>query len=326
MVHASADVSLAVDPNVDADPATLGELSRGLLDAAFASSGLLAVRVVRGDGPVLSLGAFDRASRVARDLPAELASLPSFGRGSGGMPVRIDVDAVWVGLALSSTTAFTDATAATIVNRHVRPLLRALAKENVPASYGGRDFVACVKTPVAWVGFQHDGSSRRAAFEALVAVRSPFTVPGRSSWAGKVPGTLDAAARRPVEPARLRAAIVEAYLDSFGAKRVELAMEIPPHSHTDRTKADPPFTATVEEAIGLVGAGPTRDGYVGVGGEFAASRNALAELNYRLTQIDTQDAAIVDDAVANAFGHSDVVIDGVRSLGSLRDAILAVPR
>ncbi len=319
---ADALAKLAVDSRTEATPAEVAQLSRSLLDVSLTTPGLLVVRALRGGEPLLSVGAFDRASRLgAQHLEAPEPRPAIVGRGSGGIPVHFDLDSLWIGLAMESTTAFTDATPATLVNRHVRPLLRALAREKVPASYGGRDWIASVKTPVAWVGFQHDARTQRAAFEAVVALRKPFASAERVAFLGKTPLALDAVAGRTVDPLVLRNSVIEAYISAFSALPEERAVESM-RTQSDRSADDPPFSAVVSEAIGIVGAGPTKQGYVGVGGEFAGSRDAVAAFNYRLTQIDWRDAAALDEAISEAFDHPNMVIDGVRTLSSFKDVIL----
>ena len=136
--------------------------------------------------------------------------------------------------------------------------------------------------PAAWVGFAHDATTRRTLFEAFVAVRAPFARrPPARRFSGKSPGTLRGDRRqgrssrngsptrssRPTSP-RGR---------SWAPRRPP---EAPPEER-EATARDLPWTATVEEAIGMLGAGPDARGVFRVGGDLLVSRDALARLEAR---------------------------------------------
>jgi hypothetical protein len=83
---------------------------------------------------------------------------------------------------------------------------------------------------------------------------------------------------------------------------------------------DPPWTATAEEIIGTLGAGPDRHGTLRLGGALLASRDAVAEVETRASAIgpDTGELGRMVDAVLRAPG---VALDGVRSLHTVRDVL-----
>ena len=291
--------------------------SRAALDRPLAHAGELWTAVARDDG--LLLGAFQRAS-----------STPEAGtrwrRGSGGPAVGLGPGTVHVALALAHPGALTACDEKRIVNRSVRPLLRALTRVGATAHFFGRDWVSVDHRPAAWVGFAHDATTRRTLFEAFIAVRAPFHVADRPSFLGKSPGTLDAIVGKPIEPQRLLDAIVEAYVAAWAVLPIETA---PPET-LDRQHADdlalagpesadePPWAANVEEAIGTLGAGPDARGVFRVGGDLLVSRDALARLEARSPQVpDDALGALVDELLA----APGVALDGVRSLTSLRDVI-----
>jgi hypothetical protein len=291
--------------------------SRAALDRPLAHAGELWTAVARDDG--LLLGAFQRAS-----------STPEAGtrwrRGSGGPAVRLGPGTVHVALALAHPGALTACDEKRIVNRSVRPLLRALTRVGATAHFFGRDWVSVLHRPAAWVGFAHDSGTRRTLFEAFVAVRAPFHVADRPSFLGKSPGTLDAIVGKPIEPQRLLDAIVEAYVAAWAVLPVETApAEAPDRQHADdlapggRESADEtPWAANVEEAIGTLGAGPDAGGVFRVGGDLLVSRDALARLEARSPQVpDDALGALVDELLA----APGVALDGVRSLTSVRDVI-----
>lgn len=238
---------------------------------------------------------------------------------------------VHVALALAHPGAIVPCDERRIANRHVRPLLRALTKSfprdrrapgapsGAQAHFFGADWVDMLHRPVAWVGFAHDAASRRTLFEAFVAVRTPFAGGGRPAFRGKAPATLEELAGATLDPHRIADAIVEAYVEVSGGS---LATEAPPdeaprEEAAARDVSDPPWVATIEEAIGIVAAGPDARGVIRVGGDLLVSRDALTRLEGRIAAGDDPSRAV--DETLSAPG---VAIDGVRSLTSVRDVIV----
>jgi len=258
----------------------------------------------------LIVGAFQRAHGMPKAWP--LAR-----RGSGGPEVRVGTGTVHVALALAHPGALVPCDERRIVNRSVRPLLRALTKTSKLAHFFGRDWVSVAHRPAAWVGFAHDAGTRRTLFEAFVAVRTPFALADRPSFLGKPQGTLEEIGRQPLDPRIIADAIADAYLAAYNAEPVEITVPEtwPP---ADDLRADPPWAATCDEAIGIIGAGPDAAGVFRVGGDLLVSRDALAELEERVAAASTSDIRrIVDDTL----GRPGVAIDGVRSLASVAEVI-----
>jgi hypothetical protein len=86
----------------------------------------------------------------------------------------------------------------------------------------------------------------------------------------------------------------------------------------DDPRSDPPWEATCEEAIGLVGAGRDARGVLRVGGDLLVSRDALARLEERLRDTEAADVPRVVDETLAAPG---VALDGVKSLASIADVV-----
>ena len=62
-----------------------------------------------------------------------------------------------------------------LVNRHVRPLLKALTRvTSAPANYFGRDWIAMAHRPIAFVGFAHSAEHGTGLLEAVIAVDTPL--------------------------------------------------------------------------------------------------------------------------------------------------------
>jgi len=301
--------------------------SRTALDRPLAHPGELWVAVSRDSA--LTWGAFQRTDT----RPGAPALAPRLRRASGGPAVALGEGTVHVALALAHPGAIVPCDEKRIANRYVRPLLRALTKAfprgaqvatpGAQAHFFGGDWVDMLHRPVAWVGFAHDAASRRTLFEAFVAVRVPFAEGGRAAFRGKAPATLDELAGATLDPYRIAEAIVDAYAAVSGgspatAPTPETTPETtPPDEVPPDDVRDPPWAATIEEAIGIVAAGPDARGVFRVGGDLLVSRDALARLEGRIAAGDDPGRA-VDEALA----APGVAIDGVRSLTSVRDVIV----
>jgi len=299
--------------------------SRTALDRPLAHPGELWVAVVRDEARIL--GAFQRARSVDRPVEGtgldEVAPAAQFRRGSGGPAVRVGPGTVHVALALAHPGALTASDAKRIVNRSVRPLLRALTKVGALAHFFGRDWVSVHHRPAAWVGFAHDAATRRTLFEAFVAVRTPFAR-ARPSFLGKEPGSLDAIVGGAISPQRLVDAILHAYpaawdADAVDADVADVAADASAGAGEPDLFADPPWAASTDEAIGIVGAGTDAHGVFRVGGDLLVSRDALARLEARAAVAAPDDVARLVDETLTAPG---VALDGVRSLMSVRDVVV----
>jgi hypothetical protein len=261
------------------------------------------VSVVRESGVVL--GAFQR--------PCEIGEAPIARRASGGAAVRVGEGTVHAVLALPTVDALADAGPQKILNRYVRPLLKAITRTATLATYFGRDWVSAGHRPCAYVCFAHEADTQRTSFEAFVAVRTPFAVGPRASFLGKEPATLEQITRRSIDPARVAEEIASAYARAYDL-RIE-ARPIEDDPRVEPLRSEPPWTARVEEAIGPIWADPKS-----VGGELMASRDALQRANAALARTE-DDLASIGAAIDAELKHPNVALEGVRSLRSLRDAV-----
>jgi len=274
--------------------------------------------IARPKEEAIALGSFQRALSAEGKGSAESVLLVR--RGSGGPAVRMGEGTLWVALLLARVDALVPCDEARLVNRYVRPLLRALTKCGALAHFFGRDWVSVSRRPAAWIGFAHDRASGRAVVEAFIARETPFDAGPRASYLGKEPGTLRSILGHAIDEEKLVAAIVLAYAEASGHRTIDRGTFPLASPAPDVTRLDPPWGATVEEVIGPIGAGLDASGRFRVGGDLLVSRDALAALEALLPT--TPDAAVAAalDATLAAPG---VALDGVRSLTSIRDAILA---
>jgi hypothetical protein len=265
-------------------------------------------------GEAIALGAFQRAKSTL-DLPRlEGSGMSLVRRPTGGPALRVGRGQIHVTLVLSHPAALGGvAYPGRALNRHVRPLLRALdALGDKPATFGGRDILVVGAAPIAWVGIGHRVDTGQTCLEALIAVSKPFGLDPELDLAhgaiaprflGRAPSTLEAALGKRLDPEAVLGAIVAAYAllaeDS-------VATQDPTSLPMTRVDADePPFTAMVEEAIGLLGA--RRDGgRLVLGGDLFASTDALARAGEALSEAPADDAAALarlDAAFEGALLH-----------------------
>lgn len=304
--------------------ARVAAASRGALDRRLEHDAELLLATLEDDAVVL--GALQRASELGE---ADDPSRALLRRGSCGAEVTVGPGSLWVQLALIRSDALVRCEPSRLLNRHVRPLLRALTKVGALAHYFDRDWISAGRRPVAMIAFGHDVASGRALVEAVIAVRTPFALRMRPSYLGKAPATL-ADVGAAVELPRLCDAIIEAYAAAYGRTIVDGPALAPSRARSGAAggdarrdpRAEPAWASTRSEAIGLVGAGPDREGRMRVGGELMVSRDAVTSLEARLAGPDGIDAAAIARAVDETLGAPDVALVGVRSLTSVRDVLV----
>jgi hypothetical protein len=280
------------------------------IDGVLAGDAELSVHSLSGEA--LVLGAFQRAT--AND------ARPLVRRVSGGPSVAVGKGTIYLVLSLSQSQALTSCDAPKLVNRYVRPLLRALTKLGATAHYFGRDWVSVMHRPAGEVVFAHDAETGRSVVEAFIAVSTPFERAPRASFLGKEPGTLETITGRRFEMEKLIDGIVGAYLSAYDRERKDLG-PLPPSKIAEPVR-DPPWAATREEAIGEIGAGLDAGGKLRVGGDLLASRDAIANLEAHLAIAKKRaDRSEISRIVSQSLAAPGVVLDGVRSLESIADVI-----
>ena len=313
MIHRMSPIGVL---RLDGIPAArLAAMSRGALDRVLQQPAELVLATSSDEAVVL--GAQQRASELTGELDA---NVPLLRRGSGGAEVRVGRGTLWMQLALERSDVLVACEPSRLLNRHVRPVLRALTKVGALAHYFDRDWISVAKRPIGMIALSHDAGTRRALVEIVLGITTPFAVRMRPSYLGKPTATL-AELGIDVALARLGDAIALAHAAAYGATLVELSPDdAGALLDADDPRGEPPWTATRDEAIGVVGAGRDQTGRMRLGGELMVSRDALAALEVELV---TAEPAAVGRAVDATLGAPGVALVGVRSLLSLRDVILA---
>ena len=288
----------------------LAAWSRAALDVPLAMPELWVHEV---STPARVLGAFERGPGVGEG--------PLVRRGSGGPMVLVGPGTVHVALLLAHPSQLVACEPGKLVNRYVRPLLRALTRVGATAHYFGRDWVSVMQRPAAWVGFAHDAGSRRTLIEAFVPVSAPFATHPRASFLGKEPGTLEGIVGKSISTGKVIDTVVDAFAAAYGCDPASAAAMPAPREDSDPDPSgDPPWSATAEEIIGTLGAGPDRHGALRLGGALLASRDAVSEVETRASAIGPDEGELgrMVDAVFRAPG---VALDGVRSLHTVRNVL-----
>jgi hypothetical protein len=259
--------------------------------------------VVSEEGVVL--GAFQRRSEISIEAIAR--------RASGGAAVRVGKGTVHVVLALPTPDVLVvDCDPRKILNRYVRPLLKAITRVSVLAAYFGRDWVSAAHKPCAYVAFAHDSITQRTTFESFVAVSTPFHIEARPSFLGKEPTTLDAIAKKDLDPNRVKEEIVNAYASAYALdierRPIEDDVSVP-------SMNEPPWIARMDEAIGTIWADRGH-----IGGELMASRDAVQRVNSRLARAK-DDVKEISAIIDSELSQSTVALEGIKSLSSLMRAV-----
>jgi hypothetical protein len=148
------------------------------------------------EGPAVVLGAVQRAGRVV-DLPAcAAAGVRVLRRTTTGTAAFVEGKAVLWTLALPRVDALLpDATPRTLLNRNVRPFLKALRSAGLTAHYFGREWIAVRHRPAALLAFEVlEGGA--VLIEVLAGVDHPIGLPFALAapaereidrWLGKIP-------------------------------------------------------------------------------------------------------------------------------------------
>jgi hypothetical protein len=198
--------------------------------------------------------------------------------------------------------------------------MRALSSLGEKTPYFGRDWLSAQHRPLAWVGFAHDSSSRRSLFEAVVGVNATWSLDrNRASFLGKSEITLAEAIGHAVDLGHVLDVIANDYANAFEGERADApAIE----TASPQIEDDPHWTATIDEAIGTVAAGFDRHGRLEIGGQFLASRDAVAALEERVAAFDRNTSLdVIGAAVDGELTKSGTAI---KTLVSVRDVIARV--
>lgn len=318
--------------------ATAQSLARGLDERCAA---VLYAAPLSGAATVL--GAHQHAASAL--TPEVLGgALPVLRRPSGGVALFGGDGVLYVALCLREPSALTPCPPGKLLNRYARGVLGGLRTIGVQANYFGRDFVSAGAEPVSYIGWaaHPDGSARVESFMAFERVFTPPAgydgYPPRSEppFRGRALTTLRASgADAALDAHAVLEAIAAGHVSAFHAQR-----EDQPPSASERSAADSELAAAAlqaepadlhwsaarEEAIGFVSAAVALDAAgqlatVRLRGDFFQHDGCAPALQAELLgQPPTADA--IGAALDRVYGRSPGLLEGVRSLRSLQDAVL----
>ena len=128
-------------------------LSRVVLEQAEEQRSVVVAASVVSARAVI-LGAMQRAARVVDMHACAQASVSVLRRATTGTAAWMGGEGLVLALGLPHVAAIeTDATDRTLLNRNVRPFLRAFTRAGAMAHYFGREWISLKKRPAALLGF-----------------------------------------------------------------------------------------------------------------------------------------------------------------------------
>jgi hypothetical protein len=261
-------------------PAEVAAASLALLHEPLV--GAAHMQIARIDRGACFFGQFDRAPTPA--------ALPTYRRGTGGVTFVTEEDALYIGIALEHPAALVAASANQVLNRMVRPLLKALTRcTGKRTAYFGRDHVSAERANVGWVAMGHVVATGRATFE------------------GFLPPIAN------VSASELAAEVARAYAAAHPALAIA-AMTPGGTAAAPMTVDEPTWSATEDEAIGTIGILRDHHGRRRLGGTLMASEDRMHALNEAIqAPMQAQECAEFLDSLF----APPAMLFGVRSLESI---------
>jgi hypothetical protein len=323
----------AIEPAVRTPPEALA-LGRALVSRAEREK-TPQISASLTHAPAVVLGAAQRAGRVVDLESCRHAGVTVLRRTTTGVAAWLGGRAFVFTIALPHIASlFPDATARTLLNRNVRPLLKGFSRAGVAAHYFGRDFLTLRQRPAALLGFDV-APSGAVLLEVFAGYDEPMAVPDAlvshderalDRWTGKRPASL-AEILPGAHPGDIARAVLAGFADRVGIspEAVSLAPgELDPSPFQPITDANDPLPAglrpgpAVPVPIGWVEAAVEpatgdRPPRVWLGGDILAPRWALERIGERalgsalgsppLGDIPLEGATLSDlvQAVANAI-------------------------
>ena len=319
-------------------------LARGqVLAAAVTAERPVAMYAAPLELAAVALGAYQYPGHALQRDAFSAMALPVLRRRSGGATVWAGAGVIYFALGLHDASALMSCPPGKLLNRNVRGLLAGLRGLGVPTHYFGRDFLSFTTDPGAYVAWDEDAQGR-VLIEAFVALDTPFVLPAalggypaprEPAFRGKLPTTLRQAGATQSVPE-----VLQALADGYG-RGFELGLEPEPPSETELTAIAQlrsgssvdvnddrglRWAQPVEEAIGFISAGARLDGSgaiadVALGGDFFQHRACPEQLRAALIG-GPADAQHIGAALDRVYAARPGLIEGVRSLASLRSALL----
>jgi hypothetical protein len=200
----------------------------------------------------LVLGSLQREDTLQARSPARF-DVQVARRFSTGTEAQLEGAVLYHALALPRVDAlYSDASARTLLNRNLRPLLRGYAAAGVPFRYFGTEVLAVLGHPVALVGYDQTAAGG-VLIEVLIGLENPCVV--RPALKREQPAALYPLLRRSPPAHELLLASLAGIVDRLGAAAIDVAASLPPASETANCQlptANSAALATVAIPLGVV--------------------------------------------------------------------------
>jgi len=256
----------------------------------------------------LVLGSLQREDTLRGRSPARFDA-PLLRRHSTGTEAQLDGAVLYHALALPRVDAlFSDASAATLLNRNLRAVLRGYTAAGVPLRYFGTEVLALLGHPVALVGYDR-AASGAVLIEVLIGLETPCVV--RPALKREPPAALYPLLRRSPAPHEFLLSAVAGIVDRLGATVVDVAQALPPTASTADCLAltdnstDAP--ASIPIPLGVVEA--VVEPAPRITGDLLVSRAALARFEQRAAETRERGEQLGADLLALFAGEP---LDGAR--------------
>jgi lipoate-protein ligase A len=288
--------------------------------------------------PAVVVGAYQNAAQALRAEAFDASAPPVVRRRTGGAAVLAAPGVLYAALALGDASALMACPPGRILNRNVRGLLAGVRGLGVPAHYFGRDFVSAAAEPFAYTAYT-EAAGGRVLLEFFVGLDAAFALPPEldgyperrePALRGKATTTLREKGAT-ASPSAVLAAIAEGYEKAHGVTFERAAVSGAPASDAEaavdlEAARRLTWSAPREDAIGFVSAGVALAGdervrALSLCGDFFQHEACPEQLGARLIG-QVPSANHVGAALDAVYGARPGLIEGIRSLNTLRDAIL----
>lgn len=292
------------------------------------------------ESPALCLGAYQHGGHALARGALEGGRM-LLRRRTGGVALQLGPGTVYLAIGLLGPSSMMACPPGKLLNRNVRGTLTGLRQLKLPAHYFGRDFVSVERRPASYVAWS-EAADGRALVELFVAVTKSVVLPAsldaypeRSEpvFRGKAPITL-AEAGCTTGGEEVLEALVAGHARCYGLELEDAPPSAQEHGEAEvvlpRLRASEPedlcWSDPLEEAIGFVGAGAALND----AGRLSALRIAGDLMQHEGCPVALAEALLGTEPTARGIGGAldriyaerPGLIEGVRSLGSLQQALL----
>jgi hypothetical protein len=322
--------SLAVCDEAGASVERALGCGRAALELAQSGAETAVLYAAALEGHARVLGAWQRREDAVR------TTLPVCRRKTGGPACVGGEGIVYVAIAMQHASVFMECPRDRVLNRNVRGLLAALRELRASAHYFGREVVSVDRSPAGLLGWTRarDGA---VLFEVFLGASRSFAipegelalVPSEPRMMGKAPITLREAIGAAPDARTIADACARAYAAMGGHDIVRRTLTPAPAVEAAE-HPDVRWSPAFEAPIGFWRAGLATDARGVVldavlRGDFYQDEDAPERLRAALVGGHAPPERL-RDAINAAYGKDGAVIEGLRSLQPVLDALITLAR